>query len=187
MLMITNDKNLFNQLAQQLEQLSQKIACITDNETEYLFDPHLFQPPANNKGQLSVLQYYLDQIKKNVDYLKQMVDKAQLEKVAYLTEKITNQIIAMHRELATQSLREISSVKVQETRYETHCRYLDYQRRLNSMKQELESALNTTVQLTQRQQIIQKIAALDGRLYRCQQAIAKLEKQLEHDNVNFNE
>lgn len=184
--MIRNDTNLFNQLTQQLEQLSQKIACVTDNETEYLFDPHLFQPPTQIKGQLSILQHYLAQIKKNVAYLKQTIDNDQPEKVAYLTEKITNQIIAMHRELATQSLRKIPPVKVKETRYETHCRYLEYQRRLNSMKQELEYTLNTTTYSTQRQHIIQKIAALDGRLYRCQQAIAKLEKQLENDNINFN-
>lgn len=185
--MLENDSKLFNRLTQQIEQLSQKIDHIIDNEAEHLFDDHLFQRPVNVKGQVATLQYYLDQIKQNVAYLRQMIDMTQIEKVGYLTDKISNQIIAMHRELATQSLREISPVKIKETRYETHCRYLDYQRRLNNMKQELETTLNITTQSYQRQQIIQKIAALEGRLYRCHQAITKLEKQLENDNIAVNE
>ncbi|WP_392565422.1 primosomal replication protein PriC [Utexia brackfieldae] len=181
--MINKHQQLLTLIQTQVDKLTAEIAASPSKQViEPLFDPQLFNAMPTSQGQPPNLQRHQQELIDNVSALKQRVEKGQIAQVNYLAEKIANQIAAIRRELATDNLRSPTVNQYQESPYDKHCRYLEYQRRLIAMKKAFEMDLSSASADT-RQPLTQKLAALEGRLYRCHQAILKLEKQLDSDIV----
>lgn len=176
MIHLTNHENISMQnflekLKEQINQLEQQIN-LSDQPAyqEHYFDEHLF-----NSSKIEVdFQFYIDKIKLTYHSLCDAALTEKMSQIEFLSEKLIDQITALSRELATVHLRkQPTSYVIQETVAEKHSRHLDYLRRLQEMKYELElspEAIDYT-----------KIAALDNRIYRCEQAIKKIELDMENE------
>ncbi|OCG04334.1 hypothetical protein A9G15_04340 [Gilliamella apis] len=179
MIHLTNNEDIFMQnflekLKEQINQLEQQIN-LADQPAyqEHYFDEHLF-----NSSKIEVdFQFYIDKIKLTYQSLCDAALTEKLSQIEFLSEKLIDQITALSRELATVHLRkQPTSYVIKETVAEKHSRHLDYLRRLQEMKYELElspEAIDYT-----------KIAALDNRIYRCEQAIKKIELDMENEVFN---
>lgn len=152
---------------------------------EPLFDTYLFKPLAPSSSLTFLLTQYINEIKRNIDYLHEKKESIQSETIVYLTEKIANQLVALSREMATQSLRLPSYEKTEETHYETHCRYLSYEKRLIEMKRYFQSELDGAKAASQKAHWSQQLATVEGRLFRCRQALARLEDSTISDAVTY--
>jgi Primosomal replication protein N'''' len=158
-------------LKKQIDMLEQQINLQEQPEyAEHYFDEHLFN---TNKIEVNS-SFYLDKIKQTYQTLSTNVKTQKFEQILYLSESLVNQITALTREVATHNLRQKDVDIIDETLYEKHSRHLDYLRRLQEMKYELEfspESINHS-----------KIASLDNRIYRCEQAIKKIELEMENDS-----
>lgn len=167
--------NLLTILKKQIDTLEQKIQMAEQSKyQEYYFDEHLF---ATNKIETDLI-FYLDKIKQTYQALYNNVQAQQLERISFLSEMLVNQITALTRELATHQMRktlpDIDDI-IEETLYEKHSRHLDYLRRLQEMKYELALSKDVVDH--------KQIASLDNRIYRCEQAIKKIELDMENDSA----
>lgn len=170
--------NLLTILKKQIDTLEQKIQMAEQSKyQEYYFDEHLF---ATNKIETDLI-FYLDKIKQTYQALYNNVQAQQLERINFLSEMLVNQITALTRELATHQMRktlpDIDDI-IEETLYEKHSRHLDYLRRLQEMKYELALSKDVVDH--------KQIASLDNRIYRCEQAIKKIELDMENDSAFIN-
>lgn len=166
--------NLLTALQKQIDTLEQQINLHEQLEfEEHYFDEHLFN---SNKIETNS-RFYLDKIKQTYQALTTNVMAQKLEQITFLSESLVNQITALTRELATHKLRQKEADIINETLFEKHSRHLDYLRRLQEIKYELELS----------PEVIDygKIAALDNRIYRCEQAIKKIEFDLENDSLQM--
>lgn len=164
-------KNLLTLLKNQIDQLEQQVNSSEQPEfREYYFDEHLFY---TSKMEIN-LSFYLNKIKQTYQALSDNVIVQKSEQITFLSESLVNQITALTRELATHKLRKKDpEININETLYEKHSRHLDYLRRLQEMKYELELSPETID--------YPKIATIDNRIYRCKQAIKKIELDMEND------
>lgn len=159
-------KNQINELEQQLNLSEQQ------SYQEHYFDEHLF----NTSKIETDNQFYLDKVKQTYQALCDAVLSEKRTQIEFLSERLINQITALTRELATVHLRkQTTSHIITETLAEKHSRHLDYLRRLQEMKYELELSLES-IEYT-------KIAALDNRIYRCEQAIKRIELDMENSFI----
>lgn len=159
-------KNQINELEQQLNLSEQQ------SYQEHYFDEHLF----NTSKIETDNQFYLDKVKQTYQALCDAVLSEKRTQIEFLSERLINQITALTRELATVHLRkQTTSHIITETLAEKHSRHLDYLRRLQEMKYELELSLES-IEHT-------KIAALDNRIYRCEQAIKRIELDMENSFI----
>ena len=176
---LTNNEDLFMQkfleiLKNQINALEQEIN-LTDQQPfqEHYFDEHLF----NTSKIESNNQFYLDKIKQTYQALYDAALSQKLEQIEFLSEKLIDQITALTREIATGHLRkQPTDYLIQETLAEKHSRHLDYLRRLQDMKYELELSSDSVDHI--------KVATLDNRIYRCEQAIKKIELEMENDSLD---
>lgn len=169
--------NLLTILKKQIDTLEQKIQMAEQSKyQEYYFDEHLF---ATNKIETDLI-FYLDKIKQTYQALYNNVQAQQLERISFLSEMLVNQITALTRELATHQMRKtLPDIDIiDETLYEKHSRHLDYLRRLQEMKYELALSKDVVDH--------KQIASLDNRIYRCEQAIKKIELDMENDSAFIN-
>ncbi|OCG08823.1 hypothetical protein A9G13_01815 [Gilliamella sp. wkB178] len=165
---------LLTTLQQQIDVLEQtiKTAELTEYQ-EYYFDEQLF---FNNKI-VTDKNFYLEKIKQTYQALADNVKLQNLEQIIFLSETLVNQITALSREIATHKLRHTKATTIiEETLAEKHSRHLDYLRRLQEMKYELE--------LSPEVMDYKKMAALDNRIHRCEQEIKKIEYDLEDDSLH---
>lgn len=126
------------------------------------------------------LKDYLAEAQANLAQLELSVNTGKTEQVAFVAEKIVAQIAALTRELATWKMRANEPQKpVPENLYEKLSTHQDYERRLLSMIGDRESKLGTQSTLAGQQQLQREIAAQEGRLQRCRQAIARIERAIE--------
>ena len=159
-------KNQINELEQQLNLSEQQ------SYQEHYFDEHLF----NTSKIETDNQFYLDKVKQTYLALCDAVLSEKRTQIEFLSERLINQITALTRELATVHLRKQTTDHIiTETLAEKHSRHLDYLRRLQEMKYELELSLES-IEHT-------KIAALDNRIYRCEQAIKRIELDMENSFI----
>lgn len=159
-------KNQINELEQQLNLSKQQ------SYQEHYFDEHLF----NTSKIETDNQFYLDKVKQTYLALCDAVLSEKRTQIEFLSERLINQITALTRELATVHLRKQTTGHIiTETLAEKHSRHLDYLRRLQEMKYELELSLES-IEHT-------KIAALDNRIYRCEQAIKRIELDMENSFI----
>lgn len=163
--------NLITKLKQLIDLLEQQINLADDQlYQEQYFDEQLFQ----TSKIVTDKAYYLEKIKQTYHTLVENVELQKVEQITYLSDALVNQITALTRELATHKLRKKEpNIIIEETLYQKHSRHLDYLRRLQEMKYELKLSVDVTDTI--------KIAALDNRIYRCEQAIKKIEFEMESD------
>lgn len=171
-------------LENQLTELTNRCKILSDKKmSESLFDTYLFKPCKPGQLNSPWFIHYLEEIETNICYLKQKIRRHQPDQVIYLTDKITNQLIAMTREIATHNLRIHAINKTKETLYETHCRYIDYERLLIDIKRQFFDRAEKTTDMVKKTLLLEKIATLEGRIDRCRKAIAKLEDKISNDSV----
>jgi primosomal replication protein N'' len=163
--------NLLTTLQKQIDQLEQQVHLANVQKfKEPYFDEQLFH---TNKI-VTDKTFYLEKIKQTYQALVANIESEKIEQMTFLSETLVNQIAALTRELATHNLRKKEpKAIIEETLAQKHMRHLDYLRRLQEMKYELELSQDVINQ--------SKIAALDNRIYRCEQAIKKIELEIEND------
>ncbi|MCW2474733.1 MULTISPECIES: primosomal replication protein [unclassified Symbiopectobacterium] len=171
-----NRHHFLQALEHQLVLLAQAVAPLADRPLAYSrFDRQLFQSHGTR------LRDYLSEVEQNFQSLRHLVTENRTERVAFMTEKLVAQIGALQRELSTQALRrqEKTPVAIASDLYQKLAEHQDYERRLNLMIQDRESQLDRATTLSAQQQLQREVAALEGRLARCRQALARLERQVE--------
>ena len=171
-----NRHHFLQALEQQLALLAQAVTPLADRPLAYSrFDRQLFQSHGTR------LRDYLSEVEQNFQALRHLVEEDRAERVAFMTERLVAQIGALQREISTQALRrqEKTPVAIASDLYQKLAEHQDYERRLNLMIQDRESQLDRAVALSAQQQLQREVAALEGRLARCRQALVRLERQVE--------
>ena len=172
-----------------LQVLEQQIAALAAEVTprgdapipQARFDAALF----SNRG--TRLRDYLAEVQRNFAQLQTAANDNRTNQVAFLAEKLVAQITALQRELATQALRRKNQPKevVAVDLYHKLAEHQDYERRLMSMIQDRESVLGKQTTFAAQQKLQHELAALEGRLVRCRQALARIERSIERKENGF--
>lgn len=167
---------LLNKIKQQITVISTLINQDKYRQQTAFFDPHLFISATSPQ----YYRTYLDEVNQNFLSLTSAVEKNQAEKAEFLSEKLINQISALTRALANDH-RVTNEIITQETESlsQKYARHLDYLRRLQTMKYEIEYQIKQAPSSQKKQQLDQENARLDSRINRCQKAITELEIILE--------
>ncbi|WP_350306354.1 primosomal replication protein [Photorhabdus viridis] len=170
---------LLNLLEKQVNILAEELTPLADIPfSTARFDQTLFNRRSDK------LRGYLQEVRHNMEQLKECVQDRRTEQVAFLTERLVAQMEALKRELSTQSLRKKESRfehKQQATDlYHKLAEHQDYERRLLTMINDRELRLNQQTTLSNQQKIQKEIAALAGRLARCRQSLTRIEKSIEY-------
>lgn len=165
-----------------LEMLQKQLTTLRAEATPLLghatlkprFDRQLFRTRS------TVIEEYIAEAQTNLDELRHAVEREQPEQVAWLAEHLTEQITALHREIAAWPLRAWDSAspglgKWQRKRLENQ----EFERRLFEMKREREVRLNNSETLEEQQLLMREIGALEGRIVRCRQALEEIEHVIE--------
>lgn len=172
-----------------LQVLEQQIAALAAEVTprgdapipQARFDTALF----SNRG--TRLRDYLAEVQRNFAQLQTAANDSRTSQVAFLAEKLVAQITALQRELATQALRRKNQPKevAAVDSYHKLAEHQDYERRLMSMIQDWESLLGRQTTFAAQQKLQHELAALEGRLVRCRQALARIERNIERKENGF--
>lgn len=168
---------LLQQLNTQLAQLAHAVEPHANKRTaQARFDRQLFHCHTTRLGD------YLLEIQQTMVLLQQSVKDNRPERVAWMAERVVMQMGAMQRELATQKMRSNERVPAaeKENLYEKLAQHQDFERRLRAMIVDRESLLSAQETLAQQQQIQRELAALEGRLQRCLQALKRIERSIEN-------
>lgn len=169
-------------LDQQIETLAREIEPIGHvSASQARFDVALF----STKG--TRLRDYLAEIKINLQQLNQEVVEKRSAQVAFIAERLVAQITAMQRELATQTLRETHQTPERKS-HDNYTRLAEtqqFERRLVAMIEDRETTLGQLATFADQQRVQKELAALEGRLMRCRQALAKIERQIERQEKGF--
>lgn len=168
---------LLQQLDTQLAQLARAVEPHANQRTaKARFDHQLFHGHSTRLGD------YLLEVQQTMTQLKQSVQDNRAERVAWMAERVVLQMGALQRELATQTLRsrEAEPVVEKENLYEKLSQHQDFERRLRAMIADRESLLAIQETLAQQQQLQRELAALEGRLQRCMQALKRIERSIEN-------
>lgn len=133
------------------------------------------------------LRDYLAEVQKNFAQLQTAVKDNRSAHVAFLAEKLVTQLTALQREMATQTLRrknqpkEVAAVDL----YHKLAEHQEYERRLISMIEDRESLLGQQTTFAAQKKLQQELAAIEGRLVRCRQALARIERNIERKENGF--
>lgn len=165
-----------------LEMLQKQLTTLRAEATPLLghatlkprFDRQLFRTRS------TVIEDYIAEAQTHLDELRHAVERGQNEQVTWLAEHLTEQITALHREIAAWPLRACDSAspglaKWQRKRLENQ----EFERRLFEMKREREVRLNNSETLEEQQLLMREISALEGRIARCRQALDEIERVIE--------
>lgn len=175
-------ERILHVLDQQIETLSREIEPIGHvSATQARFDIALF----STKG--TRLRDYLAEIKNNLRQLNQEVVEKRSAQVAFIAERLVAQITAMQRELATQTLRKTHQTPERKS-HDNYTRLAEtqqFERRLIAMIEDRETTLGQLATFSDQQRVQKELAALEGRLMRCRQALAKIERQIERHEKGF--
>ncbi|AAM84637.1 prephenate dehydrogenase [Yersinia pestis] len=175
-------EKLLQVLESQIEALSAQIAPQANTPSQQArFDLNLFSNHGNR------FRDYLQEVRKNMTQLKQVVEENRLQQVAFLADKLVAQISALQRELATQKIRKSNPEprEHQSDPYHKLAEHQDYERRILAMIQDRESQLGRQSLLVEQQKIQKELAALEGRLMRCRQALIRIERSIEKKENGF--
>lgn len=175
---------LLDALKKQITELEIRIEPIKDQEfSQSRFDLQLF---SHKSARLGDCQKELNTLYQQLCH---SVSLEHSQQVSFLTEKIVHQIQAISREISTQPLREkeTSFTKKKEhiDLYERLSQHQDFERRLQAMVSEKELHLSGLTNQAQQYQCQKELAVLAGRLYRCRQALLRIEKAIEHQEGQF--
>jgi len=175
-------ERILHALDQQIETLSREIDPIAHvSASQARFDIALF----STKG--TRLRDYLAEIKTNLQKLNQEVVEKRPAQVAFIAERLVAQITAMQRELATQTLRKTHQTpeRTSQDNYTKLAETQQFERRLIAMIEDRETTLGQLATFADQQRVQKELAALEGRLMRCRQALAKIERQIERQEKGF--
>lgn len=175
-------ERILHVLDQQIETLAREIEPIGHvSASQARFDIALFA----TKG--TRLRDYLAEIKTNLQQLNQEVAEKRSAQVAFIAERLVAQITAMQRELATQTLRKTHQTPERKSvdNYTKLAETQQFERRLIAMIEDRETTLGTLATFSDQQRVQKELAALEGRLMRCRQALAKIERQIERQEKGF--
>ncbi|EOY1405329.1 primosomal replication protein PriC [Yersinia enterocolitica] len=175
-------EKLLQVLESQIEALSAQVGPQANMPSQQArFDLKLFGNHGNR------FRDYLLEVHKNMAQLKQVVAENRTQQVAFLAEKLVAQISALQRELTTQKLRKTNPEPKYNKLdpYHKLAEHQDYERRILAMIQDRESQLGKQNLLTEQQKIQKELAALEGRLMRCRQALIKIERSIEKKENGF--
>ncbi|CQJ27998.1 primosomal replication protein PriC [Yersinia enterocolitica] len=175
-------EKLLQVLESQIEALSAQVGPQANMPSQQArFDLKLFGNHGNR------FRDYLLEVHKNMAQLKQVVAENRTQQVAFLAEKLVAQISALQRELATQKLRKTNPEPKYNKLdpYHKLAEHQDYERRILAMIQDRESQLGKQNLLTEQQKIQKELAALEGRLMRCRQALIIIERSIEKKENGF--
>jgi primosomal replication protein N'' len=166
---------LLQALDARVAELAQAIAPVSlQRASQARFDRKLFSTHSTQ------LKDYLTEVQANLAQLELSVKVGKAEQVAYLAEKLVAQISALQRELATWKMRKNDPQPVvAENLYEKLSTHQDYERRIQIMINDRESQLSIQVTLAGQQKLQKELAALEGRLQRCRQALTRIERAIE--------
>lgn len=167
---------LLGQLAAQIKQLVHTLAPHAhEKASSARFDGQLFHCNSIRLGDC------LQEVRQSLAMLKQSSISGSSESVAWLAERMVRQIGALQREVATQSLRkkDLQTVPEEESLYEKLAKHQDYERRLRAAIADRESQLAYQDTLSGQQKLQREIAAQEGRLQRCLQALKRIEQAIE--------
>ncbi|MFP1729270.1 primosomal replication protein PriC [Lonsdalea quercina] len=166
---------LLQALDHQIASLAEQIAPVIGMTTaRSRFDRQLFGCYGTRFGD------YLAEVKQNHQHLQQYVAENRTDRVAFMAEKLLAQITALQRELGTWKMRQQSpSAPTPPDLYHKLAEHQGYERRLIAMIQDRESLLIQQTAFDEKQRLQQELAALEGRLARCRQALTRLERQIE--------
>lgn len=125
---------------------------------------------------------YLAEVQKNFTQLQTAARDNRTNEVAYLAERLVTQISSLKRELATQGLRRKNRPKKAGVvdLYHKLAEHQGYERRLSSMIQDRESLLRQQSTLAAQQKMQHELVVLAGRLMRCRQMLARIERSIEY-------
>ncbi|OON37501.1 prephenate dehydrogenase [Izhakiella australiensis] len=166
---------LLAQLQAKLTELAERLAPVAQQRSARArFDNQLFH------SQSVKLIDCLQEAERNMAQLSQAVAHNRSEQVAWSAERLVQQIAALERELATQSLRQSEPAEAEpgKTLYERLSEHQDYERRLQAMIADREKQLEQGTSASA-PQVQREIAALEGRLQRCRQALKNIERRIE--------
>lgn len=175
-------ERILHVLDQQIETLAREIEPIGHvSASQARFDIALF----STKG--TRLRDYLAEIKMNLQQLNQEVVEKRSAQVAFIAERLVAQITAMQRELATQTLRKTHQTPERKSHdnYTKLAETQQFERRLIAMIEDRETTLGQLATFSVQQRVQKELAALEGRLMRCRQALAKIERQIERQEKGF--
>jgi primosomal replication protein N'' len=180
---IVSTQKILQRLEQQVEALAKEIEPIASTPARQArFDVALFSTHGTR------LRDYLAEVRKNLAHLILVVDERRPEQVAFLAEKLVAQITALQRELATQTLRTTDQSRLDTTPQDLYHKLAEHQqfeRRLIAMIEDRESSLGQQSTFAQQKKIQQELAALEGRLMRCRQALKRIERNIERKENGF--
>jgi len=170
-----HSSKLLTTLNHQLDGLAARITTGKHAKVEQSrFDYQLFQTRGNR------LEDYLAESRETLQRLSVAADSGHTDRVAWLAQRLIEQITALARELATQDLRRQQPASVvEEDYYAKLSEHQDYERRLLAMIRDRDSLRDSTGDSVRQQQLQQEIAALEGRLSRCRLAMARIERLIE--------
>ncbi|MCV9877806.1 primosomal replication protein [Brenneria izbisi] len=171
-----NTHQLLLALEQQIATLAKDIEPLADKSvSQSRFDRQLFSSYGTR------LKDYFAEVSENLHLIRHLAAEQRTERVAFMAEKLVRQITALQRELATQSLRrrEQPTTTATEDHYHKLAEHQGYERRLLAMIQDRESLLSRQTRLNEQQRLQKELAALEGRLSRCRQALTRLERLIE--------
>lgn len=175
-------EQILHALSQQIEALAQEIEPVGHVSAQQArFDVTLFA----TKG--TRLRDYLAEVRVNLGQLHQVVAEKRQAQVAFVAERLISQITALQRELATQGLRKTHQTPERKS-HDNYTRLAEtqqFERRLIAMIEDSESTLGQLATFSDQQRVQKELAALEGRLMRCRQALAKIERQIERQEKGF--
>lgn len=166
----------------QLAILSERVrACGHHNAIQSRFDHNLFQSRGTG------LTDYLSEANRTLQQLTLAAEHERAEQVAWLAQRLADQMTALARELATLELRrQPAPASAPKNIYAKLAENQDYERRLIALIRDRESLLQDSDAMTRKQQLQREIAALEGRLKRCRQALSRIEYHIEHRENDLN-
>lgn len=171
-----NTHKLLLALEQQIDSLAKESEPLAEKPIpQSRFDRQLFSCYGTR------LKDYFNEVTQNLQSMRQLVSEQRTERVAFMAEKLVRQVTALQRELATQSLRrrEQAAETAPQDLYHKLAEHQDYERRLLSMIHDRESLLSVQTSFSEQQRLQKELAALEGRLARCRQALTRLERVIE--------
>jgi len=175
-------EQILHALSQQIEALAHEIEPVGHVSAQQArFDVTLFA----TKG--TRLRDYLAEVRVNLGQLHQVVAEKRQAQVAFVAERLISQITALQRELATQALRKTHQTPERKS-HDNYTRLAEtqqFERRLIAMIEDRESTLGQLTTFSDQQRVQKELAALEGRLMRCRQALAKIERQIERQEKGF--
>jgi len=178
-----NTQRVLQTLDQQISALAAAIEPVGHTPTpQARFDSKLFRTHGTR------LRDYLAEVRQNQQQLADAVAEGRTAQVVFLAERLVAQIAALQRELATQRLRKATVRPArdgQEDIYHRLAQHQDFERRLLAMVRDRESLLGRQESLAQQRKVQQELAALEGRLQRCREALARIERTIERKERGF--